>query len=366
MTNQFLVLIDNFVGIFLLPVGLLIKFLSKSLRFFYSNKSKKFLVIKLLGAGNFLSMQAFYNSTNVDIVTVKSNVLTIKKFNIGSKIYVINDKNLILLVFTSIKVFFQLSCNKYNQVINLELESKFAKFLSLIVPSNILSGISSHNKSFLDPIVYDRYLVSPILLNRNDIISQLISFKPKTNIYFNLLIKEHQNNFKRNFFPFKSIDHVTVFPTCSSTDNLRRVDLSNWLLILKKLSNNKKISKITLIFQNKKDIQFAAFEKLIGQIDSGKICLKITDFKEFVDAVRLSDLIVSVDSQAIHVAQFYKKRAIVIYGPTSPFGIDLHDTSYPITQSLSCSPCTHKYNKLPCENKAPCMNFTAKEFDIFD
>ena len=32
----------------------------------------------------------------------------------------------------------------------MELESKFAKFLTLIASARILSGISSHNKSFFD------------------------------------------------------------------------------------------------------------------------------------------------------------------------------------------------------------------------
>jgi ADP-heptose:LPS heptosyltransferase len=366
MSNQFLVIVDSFFGILILPIGLLFKFLSKSLRIFRSNNSERVLVIKLLGAGNYLAMESFYNSKNVDIVTVRSNVQTVKKFNVGSRIYVINDQIFIYLILTSIKVFFQLLFNEYSQVINLELESKFAKFLSLIVPANILSGISSHNKSFLDSIIYDKYLVTPMFANRDEIINQLIAFSPKKNTYLDLLIKYQQNNFKRKFLPLESINNVAVFPSCSSTDNLRRLNMSDWLIVLKKLSNNNKINKITLIFPNKSDIQFLAFEELTKQFDLKKISLKITNFEEFVDEVKGCSLIVSVDSQAIHIGQFYKKRAIVIYGPTSPFGINLSDTTYPITRSLVCSPCTHKYIKLPCAGKAPCMNFTDNDFSIFD
>ena len=97
-----------------------------------------------------------------------------------------------------------------------------------------------------------------------------------------------------------------------------------------------------------------------------KLNLKITNFNDFVSWVKKSDLILSVDSQALHIAQLYKKESIVFYGPTSPFGINLEDTTYPVSLSLSCSPCTHKYLKLPCGNSAPCMNFKKKYLDIFN
>ena len=182
--------------------------------------------------------------------------------------------------------------------------------MSLIVPSNILSGISSHNKSFLDSIIYDKYLVTPMLANRNEIISQLISFSPKKNSHLDLLIKHQQNNFKRKFLPLESINTVAVFPSCSSTDNLRRLNMSDWLIVLKKLSNNKRTKKITLIFPNKNDIQFLAFEKLTKQLDLKKIGLKITIFEQFVDEVKGCNLIVSVDSQAIHIGQFLKREPL--------------------------------------------------------
>ena len=100
------------------------------------------------------------------------------------------------------------------------------------------------------------------------------------------------------------------------------------------------------------------------QID--KLHLKITNFKDFVYWVKKSDLILSVDSQALHIAQLYKKKSVVFYGPTSPFGINLEETTYPVSLSLSCSPCTHKYLKLPCNNSAPCMNINKKDLDILN
>ena len=99
---------------------------------------------------------------------------------------------------------------------------------------------------------------------------------------------------------------------------------------------------------------------------SKKLNLRVTNFKDFVGWVKRSDLILSVDSQALHIAQLHKKKSIVFYGPTSPFGINLEETTYPICLTLSCSPCTHKYLKLPCGNSAPCMDFNQKHLEILN
>jgi ADP-heptose:LPS heptosyltransferase len=329
-------------------------------------KPKGRLLIKLLGAGNYLPLKYKLNGELFDILTVTSNHKTLEHFGIGNRIYLINDKNIFLLFISSFNIFFKLLLQNYEQVINLEMESKFAKFLSLITPTKNLSGISSQNKSYLDCYIYDSYLVSPLLMGRSEIVKQLISFRPETNHYLLALIRSHQKKFKKKFLLDKSFQHIVIFPGCSSTDPLRRVKDRDWRLILSYLIKNKNVENITIIFSSTLDPQYKFFEDILMSNQKNKLNLKITNFNDFVSWVKKSDLILSVDSQALHIAQLYKKESIVFYGPTSPFGINLEDTTYPVSLSLSCSPCTHKYLKLPCGNSAPCMNFKKKYLDIFN
>jgi ADP-heptose:LPS heptosyltransferase len=245
------------------------------------------------------------------------------------------------------------------------MESKFAMFLTLITPAKILSGISSQNKSFFDSLVYDKYIVSPYLINRTEITSQLIKFMPIKNKFIDTLISKHQLDFRKKYFPFKAYANLAIFPSCSSTDSLRRLSNNHWRTLLEILLGNKNIKNISIVFSSINDVQYKYFYNFLLKTNSKKINLKITNFSNFAQTIKKSDLIISVDSQALHIAQLYRKKTIVFYGPTSPFGVNLEKTTFPISNSLICSPCTHKYLKLPCGNKAPCLRLKYEDFEIF-
>lgn len=366
MKNTNLILIDKIAGIVLIPTGMVLNFIFKLIRKVFRSEAKGILIIKLLGAGNFIPMSSQINHYSSEIITVKSNYSTLILFNIGKHIHIIDDKNIITLLLSSLKISILMLFKNYKKVINLEMESTFAKFLSLISSPETLSGLSSHNKSFFDSLIYDNYLVSPIIMNRQDLLAQLIKFRPMKNVYISEIIKSKQLAFNKKFIPFDPNSNVAIFPSCSSTDNLRRLKFQHWKTILKNLIDNNKVAKIAVVFSSEKDIQFIDFHKFLINLDQNKISLKITNYMEFVEEVKKSDLVVSVDSQALHIAQFFKKRVVAFYGPTSPFSINLESTTYPITNSLSCSPCTHKYQVLPCGSLAPCLNFKKTDFGIFN
>lgn len=366
MSSNILIILDTFFGFFLLPIGIAFKFFIRFVRAFFNLNTKKILVIKLLGAGNFLAMQSSIKNYSADIVTVRSNIKSLKHFNIGNHLYVIDDRNLFLLVFSSLKILFLLFFKSYDQVINLEIESRFAKFIALIVPSNRICGLTSHNKSYLDQIIYDQYLVSPLLLSREEIIGQLVKFNPKKNIHIESLLDSNRIEFFKKIKKINFIRFVSIFPSCSSTDEYRRLEFDDWKRVILKLVHNKKIGNISIVFQNNKDLQFNLFHNFLNELGNKKLKIKLTKFYEFASVVKRSDLVVTVDSQALHVAQLYKKRVIAFYGPTSPFGVNLAKNTYPISNSLFCSPCTHKYTRLPCSGKKPCLNFKESDFDIFN
>jgi len=356
-TNLF-VIIDFIIGTILLFFGIIYRQIRKIFQVEYS--SKKILVIKILGAGNFLAINKIINKKDIYIITSKENVLCLKKINPRIKIYEIDTRNFLTLFFSIASLFFKLLNITFSQVINLESESRFAKFLCSICNANKISGISNKNKSITDVLIYDNYLVGTNFLNKTNLINQLFRFTKKTNLLVKSLV-ENQQNF---FLPIdaKSLSVISLTPSCSETDNLRRLSNSNWEYVLKQLLSIKSVERIKIIFSDKNDLQYSFFE-LLGR-KNNKIEILVTNYDQFIDNINNCDLLLTIDSQALHLGQKFSKPTICFYGPTNPFSINIVDSTFPIYQSLECSPCTHKYYKVPCSNKAPCMKFSKSQLSI--
>jgi len=360
MNNKKLIFIDKVVGLILLPLSLVFRAIGILRRRHKEPNTDKILIIKFLGAGNLISIDAVLANHDVDLITAYSNKSTAQSFLPKAQAFFLNDGNIFSLTFDVLRVFYSLMSKEYACVVNLEAESYFAKFLTAVANSKKYSGISNTHKGLFDSWLYDSYLVNPALLSKAEVLSLLLDYREIVNDNIAALIKLHQTQFiESGAFTSSPINQVSIAPTCSSTDALRRVSIENWSQLV---SNLPKAANITAIFPNQHDVQYLAFKNLEVEVSNLKVLL--TSFSDFVDQIQKSDLVICIDSQALHVAQEANKPTIALYGPTSPFGVNLSRTTFPITKSLACSPCTHKYFKLPCNNKASCMHFTKMDLRI--
>jgi ADP-heptose:LPS heptosyltransferase len=362
MNNKELILIDKVVGLILLPCSLLFRVIVLLRRSIGQKHNQSILVIKFLGAGNFLSLRNTLSPLNTHIITSITNKQSLEEFGIGQKVYYLNDKNPILLLIDVIKILGILFFSNYSQVINLETESYFAKFLCSIPASDKTSGVSNIHKGLVDGLIYDSYLVTPSLLNKSEILSLLIEFQVLENPELATLIQSIQIKQDSRFREILSnLDHAVIAPTCSSTDSLRRLDIETWKSIIANLSS---CQNITALFPNNEDPQYFEFIQMGGVFQN--LHIEITNYSTFVEKIKESNLLITIDSQALHIAQLLEIPAIAFYGPTSPFGVNLGPNTYPITRSLACSPCTHKYFEVPCQGQATCMKFTKVNLDILE
>jgi ADP-heptose:LPS heptosyltransferase len=361
MKNNQLVLLDMVSGFLLLPLSILFRVLRKLFSKAIHIQYEGILIIKFLGAGNFIAIQNKITGKNIDLVTAKSNEYVLKNFRFGRETFFIDESSFFNLFLSASACCFKIFFKNYHQVINLESESSFAKFLTSLTSAKILSGVSSSNKSYIDFWLYDRYLVNPQMLNKIGLISQLDRFHPVTNIYMKSAILEHCRQFDKSTF-LHNIKTVTISPSCSNTDNMRRLSNKDWNIALSLLSKACGIEKIVAVFPNSMDSQFQSFVEM--QSIYPILDVRVTSYKEFIDHIESADLLVTIDSQALHLRQQFNKASIVFFGPTSPFGVNLTIATYPVTKALVCSPCTHKYLRLPCENLGPCMNFDSNFLDV--
>lgn len=361
MKNSQLVLLDMLIGVFLMPACIAIRLIKKSLFKLLPIQCKGVLIVKFLGAGNFLALNDPISNEMVDVVSARSNKSVLSKFSMGKNVYLIDDSGYTKLLLSSLLSCVRLFFSRYEQVINLETESKFAKFLCAVASAKSLSGVSNIHKSYIDSLLYDNYLVNPVMLSKSQLVKQLREFKPLKNEYVGTIVDSIQQKFLISNLSH-TVGNILISPTCSNTDHLRRLTQSGWEHILNSLHICNTVRQIVVVFPSSNDEQYALFNNLAKTYQ--KLRVLVTSYDEFVDAIKQTDLLVTVDSQALHIGQLFSKRTVAIYGPTSPFGVNLSDTTFPITKSLACSPCTHKYLKVPCGDTAPCMVFNSVDLDM--
>jgi ADP-heptose:LPS heptosyltransferase len=320
------------------------------------------LIIKFLGAGNFIAIQDTLLNKDVDILSAKSNANAIAKFNIGNRVFLIDDSNLFNLIISSLNCISRLIFINYQQVINLETESKFAKFVTALTSAKVLSGVSNAHKSYIDYFLYDKYLVNPMMLDKPEVINLLLDFKAITNHYMEHALDVHRRDFLLNI-SLSDVKKVVISPAGSNTDTIRRLSIDGgWSVVMNYLCALDGVDFIDIVFSSALDQQYSEFIVLCQRYS--KVKIHITKYDEFIQKIKDSDLVLTIDSQALHIAQQFKKPTISFYGPSIPFGVNFEKTTYPVTRSLICSPCMHKYISKPCKDLAPCMKFDRKQFEV--
>ncbi len=76
------------------------------------------------------------------------------------------------------------------------------------------------------------------------------------------------------------------------------------------------------------------------------------DFKKFVNTIYMCDLIVCGDTLALHLALGFQKKVVALFGPTSPWEIELYGLGVKIFPEIDCICCYRG----KCNKKPNCMD----------
>ncbi|MFH1332877.1 MAG: glycosyltransferase family 9 protein [archaeon] len=76
------------------------------------------------------------------------------------------------------------------------------------------------------------------------------------------------------------------------------------------------------------------------------------DIRDYIRDVNSCRLVVTGDSLAMHIALALKKKAVSIFGPTSPWEIEMYDRGKKLYADMDCISCFRKSN---CDVKPNCM-----------
>lgn len=363
MKNNTLVLIDWLVGILIFPTIISVLALKKAISLFYFTNGNGRLIIKFLGAGNYVAMSKIIDQDTV-LISAISNKAAIERFIRPKTCFYIDDSSFHSLLLSSICAIFFILRKNFHEVINLEAESSFSKLLTSLARADYKFGVTNKHRSYLDAFMYDKYLVNPVMLGKSEIVNLLTNFSLVTNYYCLASIRESQKRFLRVFRKDKRVQNVVFAPSGSDTNNLRRVNVGVWKRVADKFFDGNDGLTLSIIFPNAKDQQYESFNQVFSQ--SIRCSMKIGSYEDYVDTLTEADLIVCIDSQSLHLGSKLQVPVICFFGPTSPYGVGHSDNVFPISKAPACSPCMHKYFCPPCDNIAVCMDFNEDDLKIFD
>ncbi len=321
------------------------------------------LLIKFLGAGNFVAMSDVIDKNTI-LVSVASNQHAIENFLKPKACFYIDDSNFLSLAITSMSAILFVCKGRFNQVVNLETESNFSKLLTTLAGARETLGLTNTHKSYLDAFIYDRYLVNPIMVSKSDSIRLLVDFQLVTNRHALASIKESQEEFLSAVRFHGPITKIVFAPSGSDTNRLRRLKDGIWQEIADKLFKKYPDISIDIIFPGVDDWQYQPMKLAFGARE--RCAIRIGSYSDYLNILTSADLIVCIDSQTLHISSQLGVPTVCFFGPTSPYGVKHASTVYPISKAGACSPCMHKYFSVPCKNKAVCMDFEMLDLNIFD
>ncbi len=139
----------------------------------------------------------------------------------------------------------------------------------------------------------------------------------------------------------------------------------------------KTIQLIKLIFKNEKKfnkkikvILFGGLKErqrnqnILSELKEYVLDKKVIDagcensLREFFSLVNLCDVFITSDSLGLHVVLGLNKKVLVLFGPTSPFEIELYGLGEKIITPLKCFSCY----KRSCSKKPDCMDTILPEY----
>ncbi len=359
--------IDSYIGIPLVFINVVFaRFFGFLLRRNHSlNKPPgEICIIKLLGFGSIImasdaifSIKKKYPDAVLSVICSKGIEKGVSSLKLFDKVYVIDDASFFTTISSSLSVIFKLQRVSVLWTLDLEVYSKLTSILSLWTMANNRFGFFFNQVAF-------RYN-----LNTH-------------NIYFNTVVQVEEN-YKRmiaatnveTVYPF----FIPGFETKNTSGKQSYIAINN---TCSELSPERKLTETQLseichwILANTPygilllgaPVDFANNDLFINQhfksTDNIRNIAGVYSFEEYYRYLYTHcKLMITIDSAPLHIANKLSIPTISIWGPTTPESrIDTNVNTDYIYLHVSCSPCAHFVDKLPCNGDNFCIkNITLQQ-----
>jgi hypothetical protein len=341
--------------LFVDKISFLIVIFSSFLRYFFRliyrstpDKVRSITFIKFAGGGSLISLIPLFSELqmqnfSVNILTAKSNKYLEFLFP-NVVFYYINDKNIVTSIYSGLKWLLSSFLNPNTMVVDCEINSNLGFISSALSLKSRAYSFSTTPRDLFREIFLDRTLKFKWDFPRYKQIYSLIT-NPWSTFESKLNVPK-----KNNVLNLK----IIFCPTCSDLEPLRRVRNNFWI-DLAHLIYSKYGIKPLVVFQSESDFSRDSFSD-----DNFVVCIT-PNFSEFYNLIIESSLVITIDSLALHLAEFTGTPSVSLFGPSHPNALSELKISSIHYKQLSCSPCVHQYFTSPCNNNNICMDFNASE-----
>lgn len=324
----------------------------------YSPHGKRILIIKLAAIGDVLrttpilhALKKEFNPCHITWITDPNAVpLLIDNHLIDYLLSYNNDSLLILL------------SEHYDMVLNFEKERR-ALALAKMIQADEKLGFAQTDKGKLT--IYNKESEYSLMLGLSDNLKFRQNQKTYMEIIFEMAKLKYNNEeyilplsiqaevFATSFKQIHKLDkykHIIGIHTgCGTAFPTKAWNISGFTSVIDELSKYPSIKCILLGGPNEKELNQKIIDKVGDKvINSG--C--DNSIEEFIGIVNCCELVLSLDSLAMHIAIGLKKKTVVLFGSTCHQEINLYDRGEKIISDFPCCPCYKK----SCDKKPNCMD----------
>jgi len=351
-------IVDTYIGI---PLMYLLVCLRKLFRFSFHDPARKeykrILLVKFWGIGNIFMMlpsaealRNTYPDAELDLLTLETNLDAALATGAFNNVYVLDARDIFIFTATSLRNGIMLRRRGYAFILDFEQFAKFSAVFCAMIGKNDRIGFNTEGQHrhflYTHTVPYD----NSIHITR--------SYKALTNIagvastdtgVLRTVAGQPSGDILCSDVAAKlgiSIDRLLVVMHVGTSSNSReRRWPEKYFAALADLLIGR--HDVQLVITGLKDEASIASGVISNTHCGGRIvdASGKLNFKEFFSLIRLSDLVVSADTAAVHVASAFGIPVVGLYGPNTPvlYG-PWGENSLSFYRKLDCSPCITNFN----------------------
>jgi ADP-heptose:LPS heptosyltransferase len=329
-----------------------------------TNPPKEICIIKLLGFGSVVmasdaiySIKAKYPQATLSIICSKSIEEGIRSLKLFEKVMVVDDTNIFYLLISTFKIVVQQLFVHRLWIADLEVYSKLTGILSLWTMALNRFGFYFNQVAFRYNL-YTHKVYFNATINVEDNYSEIVKAMGVTD-FVSFTIP--------GFAPRKvgsNYEFIALNNTCSEFAQERKLTEAQLVAICLWIISNTPY-KVALLGapsdagNNQSLIANSGLE--VDRVVNFAGVYAFNDYYRFL--YDKCALMVTIDSAPLHIANKLNIPNLSIWGPTSPQSrINTNGENLYIYQAVTCSPCAHFVDNLPCNGD----NFCIKDIAIGD
>jgi len=285
------------------------------------------LIIKTGAAGDVL------RTTFVPMGLKKKNPQAQIDWEVNKKYFPLLENNPALNKIYTSGVFYQ----DYDEIICLDDKLNYPEYLSEWFDMSLVSRLGKNKAD---------YLKKQNIRTYQQIIANALKIEPKPPI---LILNENNYEFANNFAVSSNISlREPIIGLNTGAGNRwqqKKWSIKKTVQLAKKLKKDYQVILFGGLEEKKRN------QKILNQVDiinSGYY----NSLLDFAALINLCDLLVTVDTFALHIATAFGIKIVALFGPTSAAEIDLFGKGEKIITPMKCA-CCYKKN---CNKKPNCMD----------